>query len=167
MLWRIDGRDRMIVQSPRPADPSLEDRMDAVRAVLDNHPATAEILNGGGVGMLPHAEWGHSRSGSYFCFHQQRIEWPRLKERHSDLFEAANAYERPYEGSGNTFTWCGRESLAELERPERMRAIKEEHVRRLGAAREDPAGLTLSEVYRRRETLDDSSAGDAWLICHQ
>ncbi len=124
-----------------------------------------EILHASGVGMPPYSEWGRSRSGCYFCFYQQRIEWVRLKERHPDLFEAAKAYERPYEGSGNTFTWSGRESLAELERPERVRAIKREHASRIAAASANPSGLTLAEVYRRRES-DGEQDADGCLICH-
>ena len=124
-----------------------------------------EILHASGVGMPPYAEWGRSRSGCYFCFYQQRIEWVRLKERHPDLFEAAKAYERPYEGSGNTFTWSGRESLATLEQPERMAAIKAEHAKRTVAGAQNTSALPLAEVYRLREAQEEP-AGDGCLICH-
>ena len=122
------------------------------------------ILQTSGVGLPPYAAWGRSRSGCYFCFYQQKIEWVRLKERHPDLFEAAKAYERPFESSGNTFTWGTRESLADLERPERVRQIKQEYAKRQAAKRATGADLTLAEVYRRRnEPADDDS--DACLIC--
>ena len=65
-------------------------------------PDIENILQTSGVGLPPYTTWGRSRSGCFFCFYQQRIEWVRLKERHPDLFEAAKAYERPFEGSGNT-----------------------------------------------------------------
>src|SRR3546814_14413650 len=65
--------------------------------------------------------------------YQQKIEWVRLKEKHPEYYEKAKAYEKPYEASGNTFTWSERESLAELEQPERMEAIKEEHAKRVRA----------------------------------
>ena len=123
-----------------------------------------DILQSSGVGMPPYTEWGRTRSGCFFCFYQQKIEWVRLKERYPDLFEAAKAYERPYEGSGNTFTWNERESLSEIERPERMLAIKTEHIRRQAMKRESEADLTLAEVYRRRKEShgeDDSGC----LIC--
>ena len=125
-----------------------------------------EILHASGVGMPPYADWGRSRSGCYFCFYQQRIEWVRLKEQHPDLFEAAKAYERPYEASGNTFTWCRQESLSELERPERMLAIKNEHAKRLAAASDNPGGLTLAEVYKRQDAPEDPDDADSCLICH-
>lgn len=122
------------------------------------------ILQTSGVGLPPYAAWGRSRSGCFFCFYQQKIEWVRLKERHPDLFEAAKAYERPFEGSGNTFTWGTRESLAELERPERVRQIKQEYAKRQAAKRATGADLTLREVYRRRNEPDEDDS-HACLIC--
>ncbi len=101
--------------------------------------------------MPPYTKWGRSRSGCYFCFYQQKIEWVRLKERHPDLFEKAKAYETTYAASGNTFTWSERESLAELERPERIAAIKDEHDRRRRRAVERGADLTLAEVFAPAE----------------
>ena len=122
------------------------------------------ILETSGVGLPPYTAWGRSRSGCFFCFYQQRIEWVRLKERHPDLYEAAKAYERPFEGSGNTFTWNERESLTELERPARMQAIKAEYTRRQTAR--DAAGpdLTLAQVYRRRQATTESTDAPC-LIC--
>lgn len=100
-----------------------------------------EILRVSGVGMPPYTNWGRTRSGCYFCFYQQKIEWVHLKEKYPDLFEKAKAYEKPYEKSGNTFTWSERESLSELERPERMQAIKEEHSKRKKAREASGADL--------------------------
>ena len=123
-----------------------------------------EILHSSGVGMPPYTEWGRSRSGCFFCFYQQKIEWVRLKERYPHLFETAKAYERPFAGSGNTFTWSEKESLSELEKPERMQAIKNEHARRQTAIEASGANLTLAEVFRRRQASDEPS-GAACLIC--
>lgn len=123
-----------------------------------------EILRVSGVGMPPYTKWGRSRSGCFFCFYQQKIEWVRLKETYPDLFEQAKAYEQVYEGSGNTFTWSERESLAELERPERMQAIKDEHRRRQVAKEERGENLTLAEVFARMDRTDEEDA-DACLIC--
>ena len=122
------------------------------------------ILHTSGVGLPPYTAWGRSRSGCFFCFYQQKIEWVRLKERHPDLFDAAKAYERPFEGSGNTFTWTERESLSELERPARMLAIKAEHARRQTARDAAGTDLTLAEVYRRRHAASDPD-DRACLIC--
>ena len=153
-----ENREGYISQKPniRPVYPFQEDglKLEDIK----------EILLTSGVGMPPYADWGRSRSGCFFCFYQQRIEWVRLKERHPDLFELAKGYERPFEGSGNTFTWNSRESLAELERPERMQAIKDEHAKRQAKRESKAAGLTLAEVYRQRQVQDDEES-DACLIC--
>lgn len=82
------------------------------------------ILEESGLGMPPYTEWGRTRSGCFFCFYQQKIEWVRLKERYPELYEEAKAYEKPNHINGNVFYWCGSESLSELERPERMAKIE-------------------------------------------
>ena len=83
------------------------------------------ILGESGLGMPPYTEWGHTRSGCFFCFYQQKIEWVRLKQHYPELFEEAKAYERPNPVNGNIFYWCGSEPLEELEKPERMVQIEE------------------------------------------
>ena len=123
-----------------------------------------EILRSSGVGMPPYTAWGRTRSGCFFCFYQQKIEWVRLKERYPELYEVAKAYEKPFEGSGNTFTWSERESLVQLEQPERVQAIKDEHARRQAAKKASGADLTLAEVYRRRQVQTEAE-GDTCLIC--
>ncbi|KQO70630.1 phosphoadenosine phosphosulfate reductase family protein [Methylobacterium sp. Leaf88] len=121
-----------------------------------------EILQSSGVGMPPYTKWGRSRSGCFFCFYQQKIEWVRLKETYPALYEEAKAYEHPFEASGNTFTWSERESLAELEQPERMSAIKEEHRQRQAAKEAKGAELTLAQVFAREEAAEDV---EGCLIC--
>jgi 3'-phosphoadenosine 5'-phosphosulfate sulfotransferase (PAPS reductase)/FAD synthetase len=82
------------------------------------------ILEESSLGLPPYMAWGRSRSGCYFCFYQQKIEWVRLKEQHPDLFEHAKEYEERSLGFGEQFYWSRSESLAQLERPERIAEIK-------------------------------------------
>lgn len=70
--------------------------------------------------------YARSRSGCYFCFFQQKIEWVWLYEQHPDLFEKAMEYENEKEG----FTWNQNESLKELTLPHRIEAIKKEYITR-------------------------------------
>lgn len=126
-------------------------------------PDIERILRDSGVGMPPYTKWGRTRSGCFFCFYQQKIEWVRLKETYPDLYEKAKDYEKPFEGSGNTFTWSERESLSELEQPERMQAIKDEHERRRVARENRGDQLTLAQVFAGGE--EDEPEGDACLIC--
>ena len=82
-----------------------------------------EILESSGVGVPKYYEW-RSRSGCTFCFFQRKIEWVRLKERHPDAFERAKNLEKNALDHGSPFTWSERESLQELEKPERVEQIR-------------------------------------------
>ena len=62
-------------------------------------------------------EYARSRSGCYFCFFQQKIEWVWLYEQHHDDFLRAMKYEK------DGYTWM-EESLSDLIKPERIRQIK-------------------------------------------
>lgn len=126
-----------------------------------------EILRQSGVGMPPYTKWGRTRSGCYFCFYQQKIEWVRLKEKYPDLFEKAKAYEKPYEKTGSFFTWSRGESLAELERPERVEQIKREHVLRMERQEARWENRTLLEVFSRAEKTEelDEDEDQGCLVC--
>jgi 3'-phosphoadenosine 5'-phosphosulfate sulfotransferase (PAPS reductase)/FAD synthetase len=69
-------------------------------------------------------QYSRSRSGCYFCFFQQKIEWVWLYEQHPDRFAKAMEYEK------DGYTWCQDETLAELIQPDRMQRIKEEYLKR-------------------------------------
>lgn len=126
-----------------------------------------EILRRSGVGMPPYTKWGRTRSGCYFCFYQQKIEWVRLKETYPDLFDKAKAYEKPYEKTGSFFTWSRGESLAELERPERMEQIRREHVLRMERQEARWENRTLLEVFSREEKAEelDEDEEQGCLVC--
>lgn len=81
------------------------------------------ILEEAGLGLPTFTKWGRTRSGCFFCFYQQKIEWVRLKENHPDLFEEAKKYEYANKKNGNPFYWNSSESLEDLEKPERMQEI--------------------------------------------
>jgi len=70
-------------------------------------------------------EYARSRSGCFFCFFQQKIEWVWLYEQHPVLYKKAMAYEK------DGYTWGQHESLEELIQPKRIIAIKEEYIKRM------------------------------------
>ena len=72
-------------------------------------------------------QYARSRSGCYFCFFQQKIEWIWLYEQHPDLYQQAMDYENEKEG----FTWNQHESLQDLLNPRRMEQIKTDHLNRM------------------------------------
>jgi 3'-phosphoadenosine 5'-phosphosulfate sulfotransferase (PAPS reductase)/FAD synthetase len=126
-----------------------------------------EILRTSGVGMPPYTKWGRTRSGCYFCFYQQKIEWVRLKEAHPDLYEKAKAYEKPYEKTGNFFTWSQGESLAEMEEPVRVEQIKREHVIRIERLKSKKENATLMEIFASAESAEEPDEDDdqGCLVC--
>jgi hypothetical protein len=71
-------------------------------------------------------EYARSRSGCFFCFYQQKIEWVWLYEQHPALFVQAQHYEKVDEG----FTWNQDESLDDLIQPRRLEQIKMDHIKR-------------------------------------
>jgi hypothetical protein len=134
-----------------------------------DHAGVLELLNGAGIGLPKYYEW-RSRSGCTFCFFQQKIEWVRLKEHHPDRFEEAKQLEKSALDHGSPFTWSDRESLSELERPERVAQITLDHQKRVERTRakrrlnplrpvdDQPLGLELDE---------DFSSAKACLVCHK
>lgn len=70
-------------------------------------------------------EYARSRSGCYFCFFQQKIEWVWLYEQHKELYLQAMEYEK------DGFTWAQGESLEDMIKPERIEQIKEEYIKRM------------------------------------
>lgn len=116
-----------------------------------------KILRESGVGVPAYYEpikfeidgqegqYMRSRSGCYFCFFQQKIEWVWLLEQHPDLFEKAKYYENQKDG----FTWNQGESLVELSEPTRVENIKRDFLNR---HKNKPKSSLLLDI------LDDSES---------
>ncbi len=120
------------------------------------------ILEESGLGLPKYTEWGRTRSGCFFCFYQQKIEWVRLKEKYPDLFEEAKRYEQANDGVHNPFYWSGNESLVQLERPERIAEIKRKW-EESQKTKKNAKGQTLLQVFTG--SADDEEDDEACLIC--
>ena len=129
-------------------------------------PGVLEILDGAGLGLPKYYSW-RTRSGCTFCFFQQKIEWVRLKEQHPDAFEEAKRYEKTAVEHGSPFTWSQGESLEELERPERVDQIMQDHAQRLARRRSkvqpnplrpDSEPLDIDDLYGKAKVC---------LACHK
>lgn len=103
------------------------------------------LLEESGLGLPDYYRW-RSRSGCYFCFFQQKIEWVGLLENHPSLFQEAMEYEKQSTEDGHRYNWVDGESLAQLAEPRRVAAIKEEHARRIQHERDRAGKKTLVEV---------------------
>jgi hypothetical protein len=73
-------------------------------------------------------EYARSRSGCYFCFYQQKIEWIWLYEQHPERFKMAMEYEK------DGYTWMQDERLEDIIKPERIQQIKEDQIKRIAKA---------------------------------
>lgn len=110
------------------------------------------ILRDSGVGVPAYYEeipfevdgktgtYCRSRSGCYFCFFQQKIEWIWLYEQHPDLYAKAMEFEK------DGYTWNQGESLADLCKPERVRQIKLDIIKRQEENRKQSKGTTLVDI---------------------
>jgi hypothetical protein len=87
-------------------------------------------------------QYARSRSGCYFCFFQQKIEWVWLYEQHPDLYSQAMVYENEKEG----FTWNQNESLKDLIHPNRIHDIKSEHLNRMDREKAKGSKYLLDKV---------------------
>ncbi|MBI4446685.1 MAG: phosphoadenosine phosphosulfate reductase family protein [Acidobacteria bacterium] len=121
------------------------------------------ILEESGLGLPKYYEW-RTRSGCYFCFFQRRAEWVGLLERHPELFEKAKQYEKIEIDRGIRYTWTDHESLAELEKPERIREIKEKHRKQIQQLGKSVPGNKLYQIFGA--ALDEEDDTEPCLICH-
>lgn len=85
-----------------------------------------------------------------------------LLERHPDLFQKAMNYEKVDTETGERFTWVEGESLAELARPERVVAIKEQYLLRQACQKKSRAHLSLQKVFE----ADDEEGDTPCIMCH-
>jgi 3'-phosphoadenosine 5'-phosphosulfate sulfotransferase (PAPS reductase)/FAD synthetase len=133
-----------------------------------NKQDVVRILEDSGIGLPSYYQW-RSRSGCFFCFYQQKIEWVRLHDYHPELFERAVEYEETRGGEG--YTWTRGETLRELLR--RRREIETEHERkesRIKAKREGRLRLLQPEANQPLSEIlpafleDDAEPGCT--VCH-
>lgn len=127
-----------------------------------DYAGVVRILEDAGLGMPPYTSWGRTRSGCYFCFYQQKIEWVRLKQHYPELFEKAKAYEKPNRVNGQIFYWTD-EPLADLEKPERMAAIEENWERSQARKKARRSNRSLVDVLAGLES--DAPPRDGCMIC--
>jgi 3'-phosphoadenosine 5'-phosphosulfate sulfotransferase (PAPS reductase)/FAD synthetase len=95
--------------------------------------------------------YSRSRSGCYFCFYQQKIEWIWLYEQHPELFEKALEYEK------DGYTWNQEESLTDIIRPERMEQIKYDFIKRQERANSNNKSKYLLDILDDEEGLGCAS----------
>lgn len=148
--------------------PNLEVRFPFRAHGLDK-AAVIDLLESCGLGLPTYYGW-RSRSGCTFCFYQQKIEWVRLKLEHPEAFEEAKRYEKTALEHGSPFTWSDRESLVELEQPERIAEIEADYERRLSRERarrpKNPLRTGLEDI-EIDEAYGTAEVAASCVICHK
>lgn len=128
-----------------------------------DYEGVQKILRDSGIGMPPYTDWGRTRSGCFFCFYQQKIEWVQLKRKYPHLYEEAKSYEKPNRINGNVFFWCKNEPLEDLERPERMQQIIENWEKAREKQRQSKKDVPLAVILAGMDYEPPSREG--CLIC--
>ena len=123
-----------------------------------------QLLEDNGLGLPDYYKW-RTRSGCYFCFFQRKSEWVGLLEQHPDLFELAKGYEKFNTETGEQFTWCQGESLAELSQPERIAEIKANTEKATASKKTAKPNRRLIEILT--DVHDDEDDEEPCLVCHK
>lgn len=147
---------------------STKDNITAVYPFRDDGLVRADImriLEDSGLGLPPYMAWGRSRSGCFFCFYQQKIEWVRLYETHRELFERAREYEEKAVQIGAQFYWCQNETLEQLSQPARRAQIIENWKAAQDKLRAKRKNVPLIETLGGADPTDDPTLRDGCLIC--
>ena len=127
----ISSKDNII-----PVYPFIEDGL--VYADVEN------LLESSGLGFPKYYEW-RSRSGCFFCFFQQKIEWINLHKHHPDLFYKAMSFEKVGEDE-KRFTWSEGESLEEL--LQRKEEIEKVYLNKSTAKTKNKTGDKLVDIFQ-------------------
>jgi len=102
-----EDRDGYISHKPNiiPRYPFIEDEL-----VYED---VEYLLESSGLGLPNYYRW-RSRSGCYFCFFQQKIEWHNLAREHPDLFRKAASFEKIDPLTGRRYSWNEGVSLEQI-----------------------------------------------------
>jgi hypothetical protein len=97
-----------------------------------------------------------SRSGCYFCFFQQKIEWIWLYEQHPDLYEKAMSFEK------DGYTWMQNESLADLIKPDRIRQVKLDTIKKQESSKKKCSGK-LADMFGTDDEDNDAFCANCFI----
>lgn len=131
------------------------------------------ILDESGIGLPQYYNW-RSRSGCYFCFFQQQIEWVGLAENHPELFEQAAEMEKGEGAAQQQYMWNKHIGPLHkmLRQKERIKKVHQERMRR----RTRRVNGRLVDVFADIDPFDEADAfveemratdhSEGCLVCH-
>ena len=165
---RYDERGRV---GYKPTNDLIKAKFPFIEDCIDKD-GVIEILESSGLGLPDYYKW-RSRSGCTFCFFQKRSEWIGLKENHPKAWEHAKSLEKQATDSASAFTWIKDMPLTELEKPEVIAKVKEQHKKQLEKLKIKKDKQLQNNPFLKDEdinveenlALDDVSS--SCLICHK
>ena len=165
---RYDERGRV---GYKPTNDLIKAKFPFIEDCIDKE-GVIEILESSGLGLPDYYKW-RSRSGCTFCFFQKRSEWIGLKENHPKAWEHAKSLEKQATDNASAFTWIKDMPLTELEKPEVIAKVKEQHKQQLEKLKLKKDRQMQNNPFLKDEdinieenlALDDVSS--SCLICHK
>ena len=166
---RYDERGRV---GYKPTNDLIKAKFPFIEDCIDKD-GVMEILDSSGLGLPDYYKW-RSRSGCTFCFFQKRSEWIGLKENHPEAWEHAKSLEKEATENASAFTWIKDMPLTELEKPEVIVRVKEQHQKQLDKLKKNKQKTQQNNPFLKGEDLsnvEDNLALDdvssSCLICHK
>ena len=165
---RYDERGRV---GYKPTNDLIKAKFPFIEDCIDKE-GVIEILESSGLGLPDYYKW-RSRSGCTFCFFQKRSEWIGLKENHPKAWEHAKSLEKQATDNASAFTWIKDMPLTELEKPEMIAKVKEQHKKQIEKLKKNKQKIQQNNPFLKGEdlnieenlALDDVSS--SCLICHK
>ena len=165
---RYDERGRV---GYKPTNDLIKAKFPFIDDCIDKD-GVMEILESSGLGLPDYYKW-RSRSGCTFCFFQKRSEWIGLKENHPKAWEHAKSLEKQATDNASAFTWIKDMPLTELEKPEMIAKVKEQHKKQIEKLKKNKQKIQQNNPFLKGEdlnieenlALDDVSS--SCLICHK
>ena len=165
---RYDERGRI---GYKPTNNLIKPKFPFIEDCIDKE-GVMEILDSSGLGLPDYYKW-RSRSGCTFCFFQRRSEWIGLKENNPSAWEHAKSLEKQATDNASAFTWIKDMPLTELEKPEVIAKVKEQHKQQLEKLKLKKDKQMQNNPFLKGENIDVEEnlalddVSSSCLICHK
>ena len=165
---RYDERGRI---GYKPTNNLIKAKFPFIEDCIDKE-GVMEILDSSGLGLPDYYKW-RSRSGCTFCFFQRRSEWIGLMENNPSAWEHAKSLEKQATDNASAFTWIKDMPLTELEKPEVIAKVKEQHKQQLEKLKLKKDKQMQNNPFLKGENIDVEEnlalddVSSSCLICHK
>ena len=165
---RNDERGRI---GYKPTNNLIKAKFPFIEDCIDKE-GVMEILDSSGLGLPDYYKW-RSRSGCTFCFFQRRSEWIGLMENNPSAWEHAKSLEKQATDNASAFTWIKDMPLTELEKPEVIAKVKEQHKQQLEKLKLKKDKQMQNNPFLKGENIDVEEnlalddVSSSCLICHK